>query len=161
MRLLDKMGMDDKYTVKPFGFIRGLDYFKVQLYLLFKQFMEYKLNAISGIFEQLFYFLSFFFFFSVFTSNFSDVISWSFADYLLFALLTDLILVINGLFIWGSPLKRIITNGLLNQYLVRPVNVWFAYQTSYLSTAAVVFILANLFILPIVIIYFADSHYLF
>ncbi len=148
--------------VKPFGWRRSLDYFKTNLVLTCKALFEYKANFYVSIFEQFWYYITYFVFFVVVSDNFSSVVNWSFADFLLFALIIDFIHVGFGLFFWNFDLQSSIVRGDLNSNIIRPINPLVSYSFFRLSKGAIFFIISNFLVFPIFILYFGyEFHNIF
>lgn len=141
-------------NIKPFGWRRTLNYFKVNVFIMFKTLTEYKISMFSALFEQMiFYIVQVIFFISI-ASNFKDIIRWELKDFILLGLLIDFIYVLGGIFYWKRGLRYQITTGDLNKYLVRPINRFFCFNLSELSAPALATTIINLIIIPAYIIFF-------
>ncbi len=131
-----------------------LNYFLSNLKITWLRLIEFKMNLYGAIIEQIFYYIGYFIFFLVIFNNFSDVINWTLGDFLLFMIIIDIIHVTQGIFEWKMSIKDSIIKGYINLYLSKPVNIFAGYTLSNLSTASYFFLISNIILLPIVIIYY-------
>lgn len=133
---------------------KNLNFAKENLYIMFKTIQEYKLNFYIALFEQFFFFSVHFIFFYIVLDNFSDVITWTLLDFILFGLIADSVNVIQGFFHWGKRLQYDIVYGHLNILLVKPINVFFAHYFSKFSIAGFTFLIVNVFVFIFLEIFF-------
>ena len=130
---------------------RELNYIKTGMFLTWKKMLEYKANTYSAILAQIIYFVSQFLVLFVISSNFGDVIGWSFLDFVFYLLLFDFVETIAGFFIWGrSDLKSMIVKGELNCYINRPLNKFICFNASIFSAGGTIM----LFITSIFLVFF-------
>ena len=145
--------METKHIDKQFGWKRNFEYIKANLIIMWKNLIEYKANLYGSIAEQLLFFSVQFMFLFVFYTSFGDVIGWDLMDYVLFIILVDLIACFTGLFLWKNPLGSVITTGGLNQYLVRPSNIFIKYYFSSINSSAMFYVISDILLLSISIFY--------
>lgn len=130
--------------VKSFGLRRTFDYFKMNLFLMWKNLIEYKINFFSSILSELIYLTGILLFFNIMYNNFKDVVPWSYEDFVLYFFLYAIIFTFSGLFFWKSSLFDMIKSGKLNLYLIRPINQMYFYLFSQISSVAFVMFLLYL-----------------
>jgi ABC-type uncharacterized transport system permease subunit len=82
--LYDIIKMESKNTVKPFGIVCYSDFLKENIILMFKYLGEYKASFYSVLFEQFIYLFVNLLLFSILFNNFTDVVGWSFKEFILF-----------------------------------------------------------------------------
>lgn len=139
----------------PFELRRNLNYIKINLYLMWKRFLEYKENSFIGIFEQIIYMVTYIVFFKTLSNHFGSTINWQYYDFILLLILTDLTYVLNGAIHWESNLDKDIQNGTLNLTLYRPINPISGYYFSKLSSIAIPMIIIDILSTPILITIFS------
>lgn len=139
---------------KPFGWRRTFDYFKVNLYLMWRTLIEYKINFFSSIWSEFINVFVMFMFFKVITDNFSDVIPWTTGDFMLYYVIYAIIYTLAGHFFWKDNLFNLIKNGDLNLYINKPINQTYFYLFSKLSSNSFVMMILYCVFLLLTIIYF-------
>ena len=130
-------------STKSFGFRRNVDYIKVNLFLMWRTVMEYKTNFWSSIIIQVFFLGTYVLFFEAMTRNFGDIIGWNIWDFLLFLVLVDTIWVLSGVVFWSKSLFHSIISGELNNYLMRPINIFLGFNFSRLDIGGLVMFAMN------------------
>jgi ABC-type uncharacterized transport system permease subunit len=111
---------------------------------MWRSVLEYKTNFWSAIIIQLFFLGTYVLFLDVFSRNFGDIIGWSTIDFVFFLILVDTVWVLSGIFFWRKSLFFGIKNGLLNNYLLRPINPFVGFNLSSLDFGGMVMFLMNL-----------------
>ncbi len=149
------VGAFSRSTMKTKQFnSRYLDFFKVNLFIMFQTMKEYKANLYSVfliqiVFISISYFTSF-----IIASNFGQVIGWNFLDFLVYQVLIRIIYQFSGIFLWGKSISHSIINAQFNNHLVMPLNIKLKYYFNNLSSSGYIYILFSLCELLILLIFF-------
>lgn len=129
-------------------FYRNLNFVKESFYVKFKKMFEYKINTYSGLLINFFWILAQMLILRIMYVNFGDMIGWSFEEYCFFIVFFNLFYTITGMFWYGCNLSAYLTGGILNDYLMRPLNVFLQYfmnsQVFFISSAAFIYFLVFL-----------------
>lgn len=137
------------------GFKYYWNLYLINLRILFKISLEYKVNLINVIIIQLVYTLFPLLFGYVIIEGFGEVIKWTFFDYLVFFLYSDLVVVLMGHFCWYKNLFNNIQSGHLNLYLVKPGIPFFNFYSAVNFNGLLFGIVDIIMILPF-ILYFSN-----
>lgn len=113
--------------------IKYFNYIQANIHISLTKIKEYKINTISAIIVQIFFYITRILFLGVFASNFGEVINWSIKDFMLYFILVNFIIVFSSIIIYHPLLKNNILKGQLNVYLIRPINRFFCYNFHNLS----------------------------
>ncbi len=115
---------------------KNINYLNESFKILFKTMKEYRANVYSAVITLIFYLIVEVGFFFILYANFGDVIGWSLEDFIIFNLLLNFCNYFVGIFIWTRPLSLEILDGKLNQFLIRPMGVFFQEYTYRLQSNA-------------------------
>jgi len=140
--------MDKMYNKN--GFVRNLNYIKTHFFMLFKIIAEYKINMYMAIINNSTAILSQGLLLTILYAKFNDLIGWQFHEYVFFILIYSFMMRFSGTFWFGTRLEQQINNGILNNYITKPINIFTQYI---LSTIPIQAFLVSFFYLFGLIIY--------
>lgn len=138
---------------------KNIEFIKVNFYLLIKKLTEYKSNLYSSLIAESFYYTTMIFFFMILYNNFGNVISWSRLDFVLYFLINSFIFSINGIFLWKMELWYYIKEGILNNFLSRPINTFIFFTFYSMSVPALVMSFFSLISITLLVLIFKVKLY--